>query len=135
MSKVVIAVDPGWDKCGVAVGTKKRIYKQAVVPSRGMAPMVLKFANEYDVAAIAMGDCTCSKKAKETLKGFLPDIPIVLTNEWFSTMEARKLYFKANPPKGLWRLVPVSFRLPPRPVDDYAAVVILKRYFEDLENG
>ncbi|MBP5092751.1 MAG: resolvase, partial [Abditibacteriota bacterium] len=64
----------------------------------------------------------------------LPEnIDIALTNEWFSTMEGRKLYFKENPPRGWRRLIPTSLQTPPRSIDDYAAVVILKRHFK--ENG
>jgi hypothetical protein len=36
------------------------------------------------------------------------------------------------PPKGLTRLIPKSLRVPPRPVDDIVAILLIERY---LKNG
>ena len=134
MSKIVVAVDPGWYKSGIAVGTKDKILEQMVVPAKDAAAIVTSLVNKYRVSTVAVGDCTCSDKIVKALNAALPEnIDIALTNEWFSTMEGRKLYFKENPPRGWRRLIPTSLQTPPRSIDDYAAVVILKRHFK--ENG
>ena len=57
---------------------------------------------------------------------------IIFVDETNSTLEARKLYCQKNKPKGFWRLIPESLRLPPVHYDDYAAVVIGKRHLKSL---
>ena len=59
------------------------------------------------------------------------DKKIVLFPEKFTTLDARKRYWIENPPKGLWKLVPEGLRLPPRPYDDYAAVLLGERFLEN----
>lgn len=43
-----------------------------------------------------------------------------------TTLRARGLYWSIHPPRGLWRVVPVSMRVPPRDIDDLAAWAIVK---------
>lgn len=52
---------------------------------------------------------------------------VQLTEEVNTTLEARSLYWKIHPPKGLRRLIPLSLQVPPRNVDDLAACCILRR--------
>jgi hypothetical protein len=44
-----------------------------------------------------------------------------------TTLEARNLYWRLHPQKGVWRLLPRSLLTPPRPVDDLAAWIIMRR--------
>jgi hypothetical protein len=55
------------------------------------------------------------------------DISYNIIDESMTTLEGRALYWKLYPPRGLWRIVPLSLRIPPRPVDDLAAWAILGR--------
>ena len=54
-------------------------------------------------------------------------LEVVLADELNTTLEARALYWKIHPPRGLWRLVPTTLRTPPRSVDDLAACCIVRR--------
>jgi len=45
-----------------------------------------------------------------------------------TTIRARARYFAANPPRGWRRIVPRGMLLPPRPIDDFAAVLIAERF-------
>ena len=54
------------------------------------------------------------------------DVKIV--DEKNTTLEARKLYWKKNPPSGWRRLLPISMQVPPVPVDDIAAEVLANKY-------
>ena len=47
------------------------------------------------------------------------------------TVQGRKLYFQENPPKGWKKLIPLGMQVPPVPVDDYAAIVIGRKYLKD----
>ncbi len=50
---------------------------------------------------------------------------VELVPESGTTLRARALYWSLHPPGGLWRVVPVSMRVPPRDVDDLAAWAIV----------
>ena len=83
------------------------------------------------IKTIVMGNGTSSKKKYEVLKQEVIDRDIVLINEYRTTDEARKLYFQENPPKGWKKLIPLGMQVPPVPVDDYAAIVIGRKYLKD----
>ena len=58
-----------------------------------------------------------------------------LTDEEFTTVEGRKLYFKYTPRRGWRRFVPLSFQYPPEPVDDFVAWIIGRRYLAKQRGG
>ena len=72
-----------------------------------------------------LGDGTASALVAEELKK--NSVEYSLVDERGTTLEARTLYWKLHPPRGLWFFFPLSLRVPPRPVDDLAAWAILKR--------
>jgi hypothetical protein len=53
-----------------------------------------------------------------------------VVDETDTSYRARALYFADHPPRGWRRLVPLGLQLPPRPIDDYAALLIARRYAE-----
>ena len=55
-------------------------------------------------------------------------LPIHLVDEYETSREARGLYFAEHPPRGWRRLVPLGLQLPERPIDDYAAILIARRF-------
>ncbi|MGC9373160.1 MAG: endonuclease [Thermovirgaceae bacterium] len=68
---------------------------------------------------ILLGEGTGMKEMAENLRergAAFETVP-----EAYSTLRARKLYWMLHPPHGLVRVVPLAFRVPPRPVDDLAA--------------
>ena len=50
-----------------------------------------------------------------------------------ATELAKKAYWKAKPPRGWRRLLPVSMQVPPVPVDDFVAVILAQRYLADVK--
>ncbi|MDR1136699.1 MAG: endonuclease, partial [Synergistaceae bacterium] len=72
-----------------------------------------------------LGDGTFHGEYEKRLRG--GGIAFVLTDEHMTTLEARKLYWELHPPRGLLRVVPKSWRVPPRPIDDLAAWAIMRR--------
>ena len=62
------------------------------------------------------------------LKQALPDVPQTLVPERDSTLRARDRYFRDQPTPWWQRLLPRGMRVPPRPVDDYAAVVLAEEF-------
>ncbi|MDP7423155.1 MAG: resolvase, partial [bacterium] len=65
----------------------------------------------------------------EELASLFPEDRVRLVDERESTLEGRRRYFQEHPPRGLWRLVPLSLRYPPEPFDDLVAVILAERFF------
>ena len=135
---IVIAVDPGREKCGIAVVCRTgSVLWQGIVPAAEMCHTVERLATEHGAGCVVVGDRTGSLRACAALRETGPfggRLAVTTVNEHKSTEEARARYWRANPPRGLWRLVPEGLRTPPRPVDDYVAVILAERYFKQ-ESG
>ena len=84
--------------------------------------------NKYSAEKFLIGSGTFSKTVKKMIIDLLPNIPIEVVDEKHSTEVARKLYFKEYPPKGIFKIIPIGLQIPPVPYDDFAAVVLAKKY-------
>ncbi|MBP2632640.1 MAG: Holliday junction resolvase YqgF [Firmicutes bacterium] len=135
MKKVVLAIDPGREKCGIAVAEKRSgtLY-QKVIDTKELISIVKELSEEYQVAVIVMGNGTSSDQAKKNIETFITDkqIDLQLVDEYRTTDAAKIRYWQANPPRGLMRLIPTTMQVPPVPVDDYVAVILAERYFTKL---
>lgn len=133
MNQTIIAIDPGREKCGIAVvHFRKGVLTQQVINTPELNPVIQKLSTDYNTSIVVIGDRTSSKEAKhylEQIKIAGRSLTITLIDEHHSTDQARRRYWQANPPKGFKRLIPVTMQVPPRPVDDYVAVILAERYF------
>lgn len=130
----VVAVDPGREKCGIAVVSFDRTVKEQHVVSRSQAiQSIEKLWLKYNPAVLVLGDGTGSKEFQNEIAaasiGGAASLA-ALVDEHLSTLEARERYFKANPPRGWRRLIPRSLQTPPEPIDDYVAVILAERYLD-----
>jgi len=119
---MILSIDPGKEKCGLAFfdDNQALIKKQITSPQE-----TLDIIGQSNFETIIIGQSHHGRQlVKKIKKG-----KIMLINEKYSTLEARKLYWKENKPTGFLRFIPQSLRLPPVPVDDYAAVILAQRYF------
>lgn len=124
----VLAIDPGREKCGVAVVDEKGIIvSQAIVARGGVVEAVGLLVGHYGLQRVTVGHATASKKLEEELVRAMPAIAILRIDETGSTLEARHVYWQENPPKGWRKMVPLSLQNPPEPIDGYAAVVLARR--------
>jgi len=122
----ILAVDPGHQKCGVAVVNEEGTsLVQKVIAFEELRATVEQFIAEYAVECIVLGDRTHSKVYKKILREF--QLPIEMVNEDRSSIEGRMRYLRENS-KGLKRLLPLGLRTPDRPYDDYVAVILAERY-------
>ncbi len=127
--RVILAIDPGRDKCGLALlGPDCVPEKLAVVPRQDLARVVLGIVRERRPAAILVGDRTTGRAVAGEIEALEPGCPVRLVPEHNTTLRARERYFQDNPPTGWRRLVPRGLLLPPRPVDDYAALLMAEDY-------
>ena len=126
----VLGIDPGTRKCGFAVVTQTGAAPLAlgIEPTESLRERVTSLVATFAPVAIALGAGTNGSKVAAALSGTGP--PIHVTDEVATTLRARERYFADHPPRGWRRLIPRGMLLPPRPVDDYAALLIAERYLE-----
>ncbi|MGL5871885.1 MAG: pre-16S rRNA-processing nuclease YqgF [Xenococcaceae cyanobacterium] len=130
----ILGFDPGRDKCGVAVmGNDRQLYYHQVVNADEAIATIKKLTQQFTISLLVMGNLTTSKSWKETLEANLPtSIAIAMVDERNSTLEARDRYWQMYPAKGLGKLIPQSMKLPPRPIDDIVAILLIERYLGEI---
>lgn len=131
MNDEILAIDPGREKTGIAILKNSDVLEHKIINSEELVQIIKSLLEKYIIKTIVMGNGTSSKKKYDLLKREFIDKDIVLINEYRTTDEARKLYFQENPPKGWKKLIPLGMQVPPVPVDDYAAIVIGRKYLKD----
>jgi RNase H-fold protein (predicted Holliday junction resolvase) len=127
---MILGFDPGRDKCGIAViNNQQEILYHEVVSSEKAIATINNLSEEYQPQLIVMGNQTTSQIWKEKLETKLStSLPIIMVDERNSTLEAKDRYWEIYPPKGLTRFIPKSLRIPPSPVDDIVAIILIERY-------
>ena len=126
----ILAIDPGTSKCGIAVLSRSFCLYKGIVRKEALKSEVNRILKEFSPEKIIIGNGTASRDIVAIFND-IQDMEIVLVDEKNSTLEARRLYFKENPPRGIWKLFPISLLTPNRDYDDYVAVIIGKRYFDN----
>jgi RNase H-fold protein (predicted Holliday junction resolvase) len=135
-AKMILAIDPGRGKCGLAVVSKTGIVHRATVPRQDIVSVVKDCLDRFKgIDRVVLGDRTGSHELRAELEGVVGGIPVSLVDEHLSTQEARRLYWQENPPRGWRRLMPLSLQVPPEPYDDLVAVVLARRYMARDENS
>ncbi|AMW27557.1 pre-16S rRNA-processing nuclease YqgF [Arthrospira platensis] len=127
---MILGFDPGRDKCGVAVvGDNQQVYYHQVVAANDAIATVESLCSQFSVQLVVMGNQTTSRTWKQQMRAVLPEsIQIVEVDERYSSLQARDRYWEMYPPQGLSRLLPQGMRVPPRPIDDIVAIILVERY-------
>jgi len=125
---LILGFDPGRDKCGLAlVNETGTVMRQEVVRSDQALLTIEQWYAHDPIQKIVLGNQTTSKEWQATLQAKFPLLPILRVDERNSTLEARDRYWKLYPPKGLMRLIPKGMRVPPGPIDDIVAIILVER--------
>jgi RNase H-fold protein (predicted Holliday junction resolvase) len=125
---MIIAVDPGSDKCGLAVvNSDGTMMEKKIVARQNITAEILALQERYRNSALIIGESASGKKLVREINGTVAG-PLIFIQEKDSTRQARMLYWKENPPAGWRKFIPRSLLFPPVAVDDYAAVVLAGRY-------
>ncbi|MBI3912248.1 MAG: pre-16S rRNA-processing nuclease YqgF [Armatimonadetes bacterium] len=124
---LVIAVDPGREKCGLALVREDGVVLRRAVVDSVTCPVLVSAWHEETGARVILGAGTAHRPVRQSLEtaGVTP----VTVSERDTTRHARERYFRDHPPRGWRRLVPRGLRVPPVPIDDYAAVLIAEAFF------
>ena len=129
MANTILSIDPGREKCGVAVVARSGILTKQVVVTIKLMVEIGKLCDSYPIDILLMGNGTSSKEMQLQIKAAFPDLPLQLCDEYRTTDAAKIRYWQENPPSGWKRLLPTTMQVPPVPVDDYVAVILAERYF------
>jgi len=130
----LLAIDPGREKCGVAVVSPLgSILELGVSPLTELGELISRLCAQFSPDAIVVGDRTGHAEAVQAVRALPVDLPVHLIDERSSTLKGRELYFECNPPRGWRRLLPLSFQTPPVPIDAYAAAVLARRFCAQSE--
>lgn len=130
--RAIIAVDPGRVKAGYAVlNPAGDPLDTGICPVESLAQRLRALVAQYAPAVVALGRGTNAKPVADALAPL--GLPIRWVNEYETTRHARELFFADHPPRGWRRLLPRGLQLPDRPIDDYAAVLIGRRYLGEAE--
>jgi RNase H-fold protein (predicted Holliday junction resolvase) len=126
---VYLGFDPGKDKCGVAiVNVDGQPLYHEVVTADTVLQRIPQLCVEWGVTQVVIGDRTMTRQWQAKLSDL--GLPIAPIDEHNSSMEARDLYWEMYPPQGLQKLLPQGMRLPPRPIDDLVAIILVRRYLQ-----
>lgn len=122
----VLGVDPGKDKCGVAVlSAAGDIIFERVIPTADLEAVLKNLLAQNQIELAILGDGTTHKAAEKILRSLGLNVKIV--DEKHTTEEARRLYWKKYPPRGWRKLLPTSLQVPPEPVDGIVAEILARR--------
>jgi hypothetical protein len=125
---MLIALDPG-QNLGIAfvenanANDTGRLLWCEVISLEG-----LKMLDVPPNSTFVVGDGTGHEKVLQVLRE--RGLMYHLVDELGTTLEAKPLYFRDHPPKGLLRLLPKGLWAAPRNLDDYAAYAIALRYLK-----
>ena len=124
---MIMGIDPGRDKCGVAVLTVAgEIKYQRVIVTDELGDVIKRLATEYEIELVILGDGTTHKAAKSLIKA--AGLQFKVVDEKHTTEEARREYWKKNPPRGWRKLLPTTMQVPPEPVDAIVAEILVRRH-------
>lgn len=127
----IAALDPGRDKCGFAVlDAEGQVLTQRVIETDKLIEEVTAAKADYGFSRLVIGNGTTSKIAQGRLQA-VSELKVLVRDEYRTTELAKGEYWKANPPKGWRRLIPITMQVPPVPVDDFVAVILARRFLQE----
>ena len=134
LGKVILGVDPGRSKTGLAlVKSTGEIVKTQVALMTDFAWELQNFLDGSSIQCVVLGNGTTSQNMVATVQKLLPGVACQVVEESHSTEEARKLYWQLYPPKGLKKLIPLGLQVPPENLDGLAAVILVRRFLQQQD--
>ena len=129
---LLLGVDPGTAKCGLAVlGAQGEVAHRAVVELADLPGALEEIGRRFAPAQVALGNRTGALQVGEVLRQALPAAAVALVGEHRSTEEARELYWRYHPPRGWRRLLPRGLLVPPSALDAFAAEILARRWLAE----
>ena len=136
-NEFLLGIDPGSYKTGVAkVKPDGEVISAEWVETKTLEEILTKLNAECGatIKAVIIGNGTNTKPVHKVLGQVFTGVPVIEIDEKHSTEQARTLYWQLNKPHGWRALLPEGLRVPPEPLDGYAAAVLVKRYLEQQKD-
>ena len=126
---MIAAIDPGSEKTGLAVLKEDGVLLiKTIIRTSALETEITDMLDHYDIKTIVMGNGThheeLRRRTEKAAEAAGYTITVQRVNEKYTTEMGEKKYWEEHPPRGLARLIPVTFRTVPEPVDDYVAWII-----------
>ena len=145
MTIILLAIDPGRAKCGLAVvsgpesdspseslspSERTQCLERAVVETDRLTLAVGEILRRRpEITKLLIGDGTNSATLRRALAKTFPLLPLQTIDEHNTSQRARQRFLAENRAPGWRRLLPRSMRSPEVPYDDYAALLLAEDYF------
>lgn len=132
MERTVLAIDPGTDKCGMALvrrqasGELQMLWRTIAARSE-VVKVMRELETTMEFSMLIVGSGTGSKVLCTEIREAFPALGVLLVDERDTTLQARERYWEFNPRRGWRRLLPASLQVPPVPVDDFVAYILAER--------
>lgn len=127
---MILAIDPGKEKCGLAVLQRNgQVIYKTIIKRPTLETSLKDLLKKYTVEKIIIGESASGKEVHQEILNRKLGHSLFFVSEKNSSEEARQLYWQENSPKWIWRLLPRSLLFPP-PIDDYAAVILGWRFLK-----
>jgi RNase H-fold protein (predicted Holliday junction resolvase) len=127
----VLAVDPGREKCGLAlVDAAGVLLEKTVLSLDDLVPRLRRLLEAHPDCRLVVGDRTGSREVRDRIAAAFPGRPVALVPEHRSTERALERWRDVTPPRGWRRLVPRCLRFPREPLDDFAAWVLAEEWVQ-----
>lgn len=132
MERTILAIDPGTDKCGVALVRRDDDGKihalwRTIAPVEEIVDSIHQAGEIASFAMVVVGRGTGSRSLVKHISDQIPGASMLLVDEKDTTWQARERYWEHNPRRGWRRLLPASMQVPPVPVDDFVALILAER--------
>ncbi|WP_299487587.1 Holliday junction resolvase RuvX [Acaryochloris sp. IP29b_bin.137] len=134
LQPLILGLDPGRDKCGLAVmGADHVVHWHQVITAAQVIESIETLYQTYPISLLVMGNQTTSREWDQKLRHhFSSSLRMVKVDERYSTLEARSKFWQMYPPKGLGGLIPRRLRSINRPIDDIVAIILIERYLVSM---
>jgi len=127
----LLAVDPGREKCGIAVVTLQReVLERAIIDTPQLPVRLAHYVGRYAIETVVLGDRTFAREVANLIRSAGLRLDIVFVDEHHSSELGRHRYLIEHPGRGWRRLIPLGLRSPNRPYDDYVAIILAERYLD-----
>lgn len=109
------------------------VLARRIVPPGEIENALRELIVTHHPQQIVLGNATTSGTLRARLDDLFAELPVSEVDERNSTLEARALFWEAYPVSGWRRLIPLSLQTPLVPIDDFAAVVLARRFLQKSE--
>ncbi len=127
-----LGFDPGTKKCGLAiVNAHKILLWRGVIAESITLQEVIKLSKTYLLTGIVIGSQTGSQVWQARLRESLPQLPLHVVDEQFSSQTARLRYWDFYA-AGWQSLLPRGLRVPDQDYDDLVALILVERFLDSF---